>query len=148
MLIAIARSAWLLWSLANDTALAVRVFDDGSHTLRTICNRESPQCSAVGIHAGDSVWSHRVHSRAVAVGILRPATCIWHSRGNGQRWSTRGAFGMMAAYSMQYLSICAPPEVLDIPIVSAYIAAKRLQVARKRGAPRRLVTWCGASCIR
>lgn len=70
-------------------------------------------------------------------------------KGNGSRaarrvgsrdWSTRGSWGHVAAYAMPYLP-CLPPRVLDLPIVSAWVAAKRLRRARRPGAPPALRRW-------
>ena len=41
------------------------------------------------------------------------------------QWATRGAWGLSAASHWNYLPPCYPPEVLDIPIVSAWIAAQK-----------------------
>jgi hypothetical protein len=87
-----------------------------------ICRRES-HCRLVGAHAQDA-WAGRLMQRkALRVGWLDP-TCR-HHRGAPERYSTRGAHGLSAAYSLRYVGGCLPPEVLDIPMVSAIVAARR-----------------------
>jgi hypothetical protein len=90
--------------------------------LVEVARRES-RLQLVGIHAIDSRWSAQ----------LRPAGC------EGQAgWSTRGAHGMMAAYALPYLPavLRCSPWVLDVPLVSAYAAARRATGWRCRQHPR------------
>jgi hypothetical protein len=82
----------------------------------------------------------RAWARAVQAGLLDPGTCPFHERGDARDWSTRGSWGHVAAYAMPYLP-CLPPAVLDLPIVSAWVAAKRLRRARRPGAPPALRRW-------
>ena len=90
--------------------------------LTAICRRES-HCRLVGAHAGDASAGPLMRKKAMARGWLDPE-CVWH-RGDGRRFSTRGIYGMSAAYSLRFVDACMPPEVLDVPVVSAYVAAKR-----------------------
>lgn len=79
--------------------------------LVDVARRES-RLELVGVHEGDSGYS----------AALRPRGC------SGQAgWSTRGAHGQMAAYALQYApaALRCSPWVLDIPIVSAWLAARR-----------------------
>lgn len=108
--------------------------------LRRIAKRES-WLVRVGIHERDR-WSTRwAWHNAVSAGYLRPSVCPFHRRGAGW-WGTRGAWGHVAAFAAQYLP-CLPPWVLDIPVVSAWVAMQRLRVARGRSAPRALRAWAG-----
>lgn len=92
--------------------------------LRRICWRES-RCKPLRMHAIDrdhsvSVWRYAVRRRR-----LRPQTCFFHR--NPQQWSTSGPFGLMRGYHWQFLgNPCLPPGVLDIPLVSAYVAYQKL----------------------
>lgn len=87
-----------------------------------IALRESRGNPGTHVHAGDSWASHRVWSRAVAKGWLDP-----ECQPDGDGWSTRGAHGLMAAYSLRYLPElrCPGPEVLDDHEVSALAAVRR-----------------------
>lgn len=92
------------------------------HTLAAIAQRESSG-AWVSIHPGDR-WAARIAwRRALSRGWLS-ASCVWHSSPGGL--STRGAHGMIAAYSLHVLGPpCLPPVLLDIPIVSAFAATRR-----------------------
>jgi hypothetical protein len=93
--------------------------------LVEICLREARgRCELVGVHEADSGHSSAAWEKATAVGWLQPATCPWHRYVEGA-WSTRGVHGQIAAYSLRHLP-CAPPWVLDVPLVSAYVALRRM----------------------
>jgi hypothetical protein len=64
-----------------------------------------------------------MYRNAMRVGWLDP-TCTFH-RGDPSRFSTRGVHGLSAAYSLHFVGGCVPPEVLDVPLVSAIAAARR-----------------------
>jgi hypothetical protein len=102
--------------------------------LHVVCKRES-KCSRVGIHDGDRWAGKTMYRKAMQVGWL-DAWCPWHANTDDpERFSVRGSFGLSAAYSLRFLAPCLPPEVLDIPVVSAYAAAKRmLSQCEKHGA--------------
>ena len=117
-----------------------------SKELTRICRRES-HCRLVGAHVRD-VWAGPVMAKkAKARGWLQ-AECFWH-RGDATRFSTRGIHGMSAAYSLRFVDTCLPPEALDIPLVSAYIAAKRSRfMCERHGACNRKERhrrWVGAA---
>jgi hypothetical protein len=82
----------------------------------------------------------RAWQRAVARGLLDP-TC--QPLGEPADWSSRGAWGQVAAYALPYLPACWPPWALDVPLVSAWVAVQRLRVARRPWAPRALRRWAG-----
>lgn len=113
--------------------------------LVRICRRES-RCEAIGIHARDARFGRRAWKKAVSKGLLDPATCEHHRRGEPSRWATRGAWGTMAAYTLPYLGGCLPPEILDVPIVGAMAAALRLKAAKKTRVPA-LSRWAGRKGI-
>lgn len=46
----------------------------------------------------------------------------------------------MAAFAVPYIG-CVPPEVLDVPIVSALVAIERIDMADAGGAPASLRRW-------
>lgn len=92
--------------------------------LRRICWRES-RCKPLRMHAIDRNYSTSVWRYAVRRRRLRPQTCLFHR--NPQQWSTSGPFGLMRGYHWQFLgNPCLPPWVLDIPLVSAYVAYRKL----------------------
>jgi len=87
-----------------------------------ICRRES-HCRWVGVHPADA-WAGRLMQRkALQVGWL-DRRCH-HHLGAGDRYSTHGVHGLSAAYSLRFIPACVPPEILDIPLVSAVVAARR-----------------------
>lgn len=151
--------ALLAWLLLSGPAQAARLVAWDSPrdqaVLFRIQHRESRD-RWVGRHKLDhrprgwqgdgSMAAYRVGSRAwasaVQVGRLDPAGCRWHDRGDARDWSTRGAFGHVAAYAIPYLG-CWPPWVLDLPLVSAWVARRRLAYARKPWAPPALKRWAG-----
>lgn len=117
-----------------------------SKELTRICRRES-HCRLVGAHVGDLGAGPVMARKAKARGWLQP-DCVWH-RGDATRFSTRGIHGISAAYSLRFVDVCLPPEVLDIPLVSAYIAAKRSRfMCERHGActrKERHRRWVGAA---
>jgi len=106
--------------------------------LVSICHRES-RCQPLGVHDIDAHISPRAYWGQVRLGHLR-RVCQRHGRTRG-RWSTRGAFGLQAASHWQYLPPCYQPEMLDVPLVAALVAAHKYRArctapkARRRG-------WC------
>lgn len=98
--------------------------------LLRICERES-HCTLVGVHAIDSGRSRAAWSGAVAVGWLDPS-CQPH---RPRAWSTRGAWGTMAAYTVHHLGTCVPAWALDVPLVAAIAATRRAHHDRCNTAP-------------
>ena len=77
---------------------------------------------AIGVHERDR-WASRIaYAKAVKAGWLDPSCTD-----PNDEWSTRGAFGLLAAYNARRLPRCSPPWVFDVPLVSAYVAAQRYQ---------------------
>ena len=130
----------LLWVLTLTPRDAAKFVEP---KLEPICHRET-RCTAKGIHKIDGWLGKRAWQYAMRAKIL-DANCPFHALGdNPSRWSTSGPFGMLRAYSIQYLPKplqCLPPEVLDIPIVAAYVAKRRFEAAHRRGATRALRRW-------
>lgn len=92
--------------------------------LRRICQRESACNFArrVGVQEIDA-WAGRVRwTRAAHRGLLDPTRCVVHGLGEPERWSTRGAFGIAAAYAVRYIGNCIAPEALDDPWIAAVAA--------------------------
>jgi hypothetical protein len=145
----------LLLASPADAARIVSTTDADAAALAEIVHRES-RGLRIRRHKADerppgytgngslaALWvGGRAWQKAVAVGDLDPERCRWHDRGDPRDWSTRGAFGHVAAYALKYLP-CSPPWVLDVPIVSAWVAVQRLRVARQPWAPRALRRWAG-----
>lgn len=89
---------------------------------------------AVGIHrggarrrSGASFWR-----QAVAAGELAPRRCEAHRRGDGERWGVRGPYGLVAAYSVRHLGECVAPELLDVPVISAVVVVRRLEILERK----------------
>lgn len=112
---------------------------DIAEALVGICHRES-RCQPVGVHDIDAHLSARAYWGQVGLGHLR-RWCQRH--GAPGRWSTRGAWGLQAASHWRYLPACYPPEVLDVPAVSAWVAARKY-LARCDGRRARR-GWCHVS---
>lgn len=96
--------------------------------LVAICERESG-CRAIGVHRCDAHRSRAAWSDAVAnMRSLDPEACGWHALDAGP-WSTSGPWGAMRAYSLPHLG-CWPAWSLDIPIVGAIAAIRRMRSPR------------------
>jgi hypothetical protein len=114
------------WLIVNDprTAATFAATAQGhafiADDLHAICFRES-RCRAIGVHEIDEHLSSIGWHGQVKLGHLDPECQPYR---DGQ-WATRGAFGLSAASHWKYLPPCYPPEALDIPIVSAWIAARK-----------------------
>ena len=89
--------------------------------LLSVCRRES-RCKAIGVHAIDA---RRVASSYVGQVRLGHLDAECQPRGDLWRWGTRGMMGLNAADHWQWLPACYAPEVLDFPIVSAIVAARK-----------------------
>lgn len=113
--------------------------------LASIARRES-RGRWIGIHEGDRWLSSAAHRRALSRGWLRP-WCPFHRSPEGM--GTRGAHGLVAAYSLRWLGPCVPPEALDVPLLSAIAAARRAahQCRRYQACDReaRRLVWRGLS---
>ena len=111
-----------------------------------ICKRES-HCRPVRAHAIDAWAGELMRRKALKVGWL-DERCPFH-HGTPERFSTRGVHGLSAAYTLRFLGPCLPPEVLDVPLVSAVAASLRARhqcnkhgACDKTGRRRR---WAGAA---
>ena len=103
--------------------------------LRAICHRES-RCTAKRVHERDAWVSDREWAGQVRLGHLDPSCQPWAPGA----WATRGAWGLSAGAHWAYLPPCYPPQILDIPIVSAIVAAQKYI---KRCLPKRKTKgWC------
>jgi len=128
--------------LLNDPKIAAFVVallhgnPDVTDDLVSICYRES-LCRPITVHQIDTAndpsdgWRGQVN-----LGHLRPACQPYRPN----VWATRGAFGLSAASHWRYLPACYPPEILDVPIVSAFVAYRKYTgVCQARGIRR---GWC------
>ena len=86
--------------VASHIGAALAGEPDMGRCISTIAWRESKH-ELVGVHPGDA----------------------WMARRLGDGWSTRGAHGMVARYSLP--AWWPWPAVLDVPLVSAVIATRR-----------------------
>lgn len=101
--------------------VAARLFDVPERDLVAVTLRES-QGQRIGIHSLDRWASPRACKKARNRELLaQDVVCVGHLGG----WSTRGAFGLMAAYNLHWLGLDRWPWVLDVPFVSAAAAARR-----------------------
>jgi hypothetical protein len=140
----------LLVVLDPVTSSAVAAVVIGEPTLAPellgICRRES-HCRWVGAHKLDAWAGPTMYRNAVRVGWLDPQ-CTFHRGTDPMRYSTRGAHGLSAAYSLRFVGGCLPPEALDVPFVSALAAARRAheQCKKHRACTRegRRRYWVGA----
>lgn len=107
---------------------------DIAPALVKICQRES-RCKAIGVHARDAWVSRSGWTGQVQLGHI-DRECQPYKKG---QWATRGAWGLNASVHWRYLPACYQPEVLDVPIVSAVVAAKKFL---KRCDGRRDSPWC------
>ena len=104
--------------------------------LMKVCRRES-RCEAIGVHEVDARPEASSYRGQVRLGHL-DESC--QPRGDWKRWGTRGMMGLNAADHWQWLPECYEPEMLDTPIVSAMIAARKyLKHCDKRN---RTSSWC------
>jgi hypothetical protein len=78
---------------------------DIAPALVRVCRRES-LCQPIGVHPGDAGRSLASWRSQVGLGHLDPR-------------------GLNAADHWQYLPRCYAPAVLDVPLVSAFVAARK-----------------------
>lgn len=66
----------------------------------------------------------------------------WMRRSLGDGWSTRGVHGMVAKYAWPHVPswLQWSPAVLDVPLVSAFVATRRA-TAKRCSEVRGCVTW-------
>lgn len=97
---------------------------DIAPALIQICDRESPgnACGYVGLHARDARRApHGGWGAQVRMGHLR----AWCQPYRPETWSTRGPWGLWASAHWRYLPPCYQAAWLDVPIVSAWVAAAK-----------------------
>lgn len=112
--------------------LAARALDVPEQALVRIAMRES-QGQRIGVHRRDAWASERACRKAIRTGWLHEG-----ARCSLPGWSTRGSFGLMAAYSLRWVGLDRWPEALDVPIVSAVAAARRYRAL----CPSERWRWC------
>jgi len=117
--------------------------------IRRYAWRES-RGQRVGIHDRDRGAARTMVVKARRRGWLQ-RWCPWHraawggSQGDVERLGVRGNFGLSYAYNARYLPVaCFPPEWLDVPVVSAWVAARKW-IANSTD-PR--AAWTGAAICR
>ena len=104
--------------------------------VKATARRES-RCKPVTVHQGDVWAAERMARKARKVG--------WLTECQSGYMGVRGSHGLSAAYSLRFLPPCTDPEALDVPVVSAYAAARRMHAACKRDRTRGCVraVWAG-----
>lgn len=131
----------LSWRVQEDPRLAVRLMTwalgrpDLAAALVRVCERESG-CRPTGVHTGDAHLSRQGWVGQVSLGHLDPA-CQPYEPG---AWATHGAFGLSAASNWEHLPACYQPAILDLTLVSAYVALRRWESVCED--PRRRDGWC------
>lgn len=118
---------------AAQTAAEMVGRPDIAPALIRVCYRES-RCKRLGIHARDAKYSTPGYWGQVSLGHINRACQPW-----ALGWATRGAFGLSASAHWEYLPACYDPATLDLPIVSAMVAAKKY-LRRCDGGRTRM--WC------
>jgi hypothetical protein len=145
-----AAGRWALLAIGVDPATMDGRRDLGAQ-LERIAHRESigkqgresdvdawRRSARVGIHKRDAGSSRRVWRKMVRRGALDPACQPYVDGG----WSTRGPWGLMAALHARWLPRCYQPHWLDVPLVSALVAARKyLEQCEPQPRPRRR-GWC------
>lgn len=91
--------------------------------LRGVAYRERRGVKVASVDRRDVWASDRSWKRAVRVGWVDPSC-----QPKTAQWSTRGSWGLIAAYHVRYLpGRCWPPWVLDLPHVSVLVATAKLE---------------------
>lgn len=91
-------------------------------TVSCIAWRET-RFELTGVHAGDS----------------------WMARTLGEGWSTRGSHGMVARFAWPHVPRILqwlPPAILDVPLVSAFVATRRARSWQCKATPA-CIRWRG-----
>lgn len=105
--------------------------------LKRVCRRESA-CNWIGTvtwHEGDAAGGRKRWRAAVARGLLKPDACPEHELGEAARWTSYGAFGVAAAWTVRYLGECVGPSALDDPRRAARAAVLWIEsLCRRHGA--------------
>lgn len=83
---------------------------------------------ALGVHKGPNAPGRVFYFAAQRAGWL--TDCNPRAP---EEWGPRGTYGLVAAYHVRHLGECVAPEALDIPLVSAYLAARAWEELRRRG---------------
>ena len=116
-------------ALGSDLGAAAAGRPDLAPEVRQICRRESWGCRRIGVHVGHvkrkavEVFAAAARRTGVAKGCPEVAP---------REWGPRGPHGHVPAHALRHLPRCSPPWVLDLPAVSGYVAAKRLEVLERR----------------
>ena len=109
--------------------------------LEAICHRES-RCTTIRVHEIDAHLGRRGWRSQTRLGHLDPECQPYTDRaGTPLGWATRGPMGLSAASHWEYLPACYQPQILDVPLVSALVAARKWE-ARCKGPGR--PGWCRA----
>ncbi len=97
--------------------------------LLRICRRESVgpaegvPCQPLGVHAIDAHHGAPAWRKAARVRWVDPAC---QPLEEPSEWSTRGSWGLLAAYHVRRLPPCSPPWLLDYPLLGAMVARDKL----------------------
>lgn len=90
--------------VASFVGAALAGHPDYGARLERICTREAPRCQLRGVHEGDR----------------------WMERTLGEGNGTRGAWGTVAAFTVDHLPLgLRAPWWLDVPLLGAIAAARR-----------------------
>lgn len=115
--------------LGSDLGASIAGRADLAPEVQRICRVESWGCRRVGVHVG------HVQRRPVEVFVaaarrsgVQEGCPAW----GPAEWGPRGPHGHVPAHALRHLPRCSPPWVLDLPVVSGYVAARRLEVLERR----------------
>ena len=105
---------------------------DLSDEIYRICRRESWGCRRIGVHLGhvERMRPEVFISAARRSGVLDGG--CWTHQVAAVEWGPRGPHGHVPGHALRHLPRFSPPAVLDIPLVSVYVAAKRLEELASR----------------
>lgn len=97
--------------LANDVGAHAAGHPEYAPEIFRICRRESWGCRRIGVHVGH---------------VARLPPSVFVAAG------PRGPHGHVPGHALKHLPRCTPPAALDVPLVSAYVAARRLEELASR----------------
>ena len=118
--------------LANEAGAHAAGRADLAHEVYLICWRESWGCRRIGVHVGHVARrSASIFEAAARRSGALDASC-WAHDVDAAEWGPRGPHGHVPAHALRHLPRCSPPRILDVPAVSAYVAAVRLAELESR----------------
>ena len=118
--------------LANDVGAYAAGRPEYAPEIFRICRRESWGCRRIGVHVGHVA---RLPPSVFVAAARRSGVFdggCWTHRVAAVEWGPRGPHGHVPGHALKHLPRCTPPAALDVPLVSAYVAARRLEELASR----------------